>query len=203
MLGGHEPIRSATAERLVGLLGEVAGRDPEVGAAVTLVMADPTDRTRLEVLTGVLAARAEADPVLAERLREVIHGVEADEELRLSLERDLQFTAHQRLVALAVDLGMARAEPETDPSDPAGGKDRRAPPTAPVQEAERWFRRAADAGSHRAQLDLGALLAERGEVAEAEQWLLKAAAASDTGLASRATQALDRIRTGRRRRPGS
>jgi hypothetical protein len=181
----------------------VASRDQEAGAAVTLVMADPTDSTRMDLLTRVLAARAEADPVLAEGLRDLIHGVEEDEEIRLSLERDLQFTAHQRLVALAVDLGMARAELETGPTSTVANGDRRAPPTAVIEEAEEWFRRAAGAGSHLAQFNLGALLAERGEVAEAVQWLRKATATGDTGLASRATAALDRIRGNRRRQQGS
>jgi hypothetical protein len=85
--------------RLASLLGELASRDQEIGAAVTLVMADPADPARRDVLTSVLAARAEADPLLAEGLREVVHGVEEDEEIRLGLERDLQFAAHQRLVA--------------------------------------------------------------------------------------------------------
>jgi TPR repeat protein len=199
--GEPEPVRAGTVTRLVRLLGEVASRDQEVEAAVTLVMADLTDPTRREVLAGVLATRAEADPALAAGLRELVHGVEEDEEIRLSLERDLQFAAHQRLVALAVDLGMARAELETGPSDTAPDTDRQAPTTARIQEAERWFRRAAGAGSPRAQCNLGALLAERGEAVEAEQWLRKAAAASDAGVASRAMQALDRIRANRRRSP--
>jgi hypothetical protein len=188
--------------RLASLLGELASRDEETGAAVTLVMADPADPARLDVLTGVLAARAEADPVLAEGLREVVDGVEEDEEIRLSLERDLQFAAHQRLVALAVDLGMARAE-QAGPSATGADTDCQPPSTVPLQEAEQWFRRAAAAGSPRAQLDLGTLLAERGEVGEAEQWLRQAAATGDSGVASRATQALDRIRANRRRSPGS
>jgi TPR repeat protein len=202
--GEPEPVvRPRTAMRLASLLGELASRDQETGAAFTLVIADPADPARLDVLTGVLAARAEADPVLAEGLREMVHGVEEDEEIRLSLERDLQFAAYQRLVALAVDLGMARAEFEAGPSATGGDTDRQAPSTAPLQEAEQWFRSAADAGSPRAQFDLGFLLAERGEVAEAEQWLRKAAAAGDTGVASRAIQALERIRANRRRSPGS
>jgi hypothetical protein len=199
----REPVRSGTVMRLGSLLGELASQDQEVGAAVTLVMADPADPARLDVLTSVLAARAEADPVLAEGLREVVHDLEEDDEIRLSLERDLQFAAHQRLVALAVDLGMARAELETSPSDIEAETDRQAPSTAPIQEAEQWFRRAAVAGSPRAQLNLGVLLAERGEIAEAEQWLRKAAAAGDTRVASRAMQAVDRIRADRRRSPGS
>jgi signal transduction histidine kinase len=201
--GEPEPVRSGTAMRLDSLLGELASRDQETAAAVTLVMADPAHPARREVLTSVLAARAEADPVLAEELRDVVHGVEEDEELRVGLERDLQFAAHQRLVALAVDLGMARAELETSPSDIEAETDRQAPSTAPIQEAEQWFRRAAVAGSPRAQLNLGVLLAERGEIAEAEQWLRKAAAAGDTRVASRAMQAVDRIRADRRRSPGS
>jgi TPR repeat protein len=201
--GERKPVHSGTATRLDSLLGELASRDQETGAAVTLVMADPADPARLAVLTGVLAARAEADPVLAEGLREVVHGVEENEEIRFSLERDLQFAAYQRLVALAVDLGMARAELEASPSATGADTDRQAPSTAPLQEAEQWFRRAADAGSLRAQFDLGSLLAERGEVAEAEQWLRKAAEAGDTGVASRAIQALERIRANRRRSSGS
>ena len=93
--------------RLVSLLAEVASRDQEAEAAVALVTADPTDPTRIEVLARVVAARAEADQVLAERLRDLVHGVEEDGEVRLSLGEP-QFAAHQRLVALAVDLGMAR-----------------------------------------------------------------------------------------------
>jgi TPR repeat protein len=201
--GEPEPVRSGSATRLASLLRELASRDQETGAAVTLVTADPADPARLEVLTSVLAARAEADPVLAEGLREVVHGVEEDEELRVGLERDLQFAAHQRLVALAINLGMARAELETGPSATGPATDRQAPSAAPLQEAEQWFRRAAGAGFPRAQFDLGVLLAERGEVAEAEQWLRKAAAAGDTRVASRATQALDWIRANRHRSPGS
>jgi TPR repeat protein len=201
--GGREPIRSGTAMRLVSLLAEVASRDQEAGAAVALVTTDPTDPTRIDVLARVVAARAEADSVLAERLRELVHGVKEDEEIRLSLERDLQFAAHQRLVALAVDLGMARAELEAGPADILANKNHDGPHTEIIQEAERWFRRAADAGFHLAQFNLGALLAERSEVAEAEQWFRKAAVAGDTGLAARATEALDRIRGTRRRRPGS
>jgi TPR repeat protein len=201
--GGREPIRSGTAMRLVSLLAEVASRDQEAGAAVALVTTDPTDPTRIDVLARVVAARAEADSVLAERLRELVHGVKEDEEIRLSLERDLQFAAHQRLVALAVDLGMARAELEAGPADILANKNHDGPHTEIIQEAERWFRRAADAGFHLAQFNLGALLAERGEIEEAAQWFRKAAATGDTGLASRATEALDRIRGTRRRRPGS
>jgi TPR repeat protein len=201
--GEREPVRSGTATRLASLLGELASRDQETGAAVTLVMADPADPARLDVLASVLAARAEADPVLAEGLREVVHGVEEDEEISVGLERDLQFAAHQRLVALAVDLGMARVELGTGPSVTGTGTDRQAPSAAPLQEAEQWFRRAADAGFPRAQFNLGVLLAERGEVAEAEQWLRKAAATGDSRVTSRATQALDRIRASRRRSPGS
>jgi hypothetical protein len=201
--GGREPIRSGTAMRLVSLLGEVASRDQEAGAAVALVTADPTDPTRIDVLARVVAARAEADPVLAERLRELVHGVKEDEEIRLSLERDLQFAAHQRLVALAVDLGMARAELEAGPADALANKHHEGPHIELLQDAERWSRRAAEAGSHLAQFNLGALLAERGEVAEAEQWFHKAAAAGDTGLAARARVALDRVRDTRRRKPGS
>lgn len=201
--GEREPVRSGTATRLASLLGELASRDQETGAAVTLVMADPADPARREVLTSVLAARAEADPVLAEGLRDVVHGVKEDEELRSGLERDLQFAAHQRLVALAINLGMARGELETGPSATGPAPDRPAPSAAPLQEAEQWFRRAAGAGFPRAQLNLGVLLAERGEMAEAEQWLRKAAATGDTRVASRATQALDWIRANRHRFPGS
>jgi signal transduction histidine kinase len=202
--GEPEPVlRSGTAMRLDSLLGELASRDQETGAAVTLVVADPADPARREVLTSVLAARAEADPVLAEELRDVVHGVEEDEELRVGLERDLQFAAHQRLVALAINLGMAGAELETGPSATGPATDRQAPSAAPLQEAEQWFRRAAGAGFPRAQVNLGVLLAERGEMAEAEQWLRKAAATGDTRVASRATQALDRIRANRHRSPGS
>jgi TPR repeat protein len=98
---------------------------------------------------------------------------------------------------------MARAEPETGPADVLANKNHEGPHTEIIQEAERWFRRAADAGFHLAQFNLGALLAERGEIEEAAQWFRKAAATGDTGLASRATEALDRIRGTRRRRPGS
>ena len=200
--GEREPVRSGTATRLASLLGELASRDQETGAAVTLVMADPADPARLDVLTSVLVARAEADPVLAAGLRDVVLGVEEDEEIRLGLEQDLQFAAHQRLVALAVDLGMARAELGAGSSATEAAMDRQVPSAAPLQEAEQWFRRAADAGFPRAQVNLGVLLAERGEVAEAEQWLRKAAATGDIKVTSRATQALDRIRADRRRRPG-
>jgi TPR repeat protein len=155
------------------------------------------------VLTSVLTARAEADPALAEEMREVVLGLEEDEEIRVGLEQDLQFAAHQRLVALAVDLGMARAELETGPSTTGAGSDRQTPSPGLLEEAEQWFRSAANAGFPRAQANLGVLLAERGEIAEAEQWLRKAAASGDSRVASQATQALDRIRANRRRSSGS
>jgi len=171
----------------------LAARDQEAGAAVTLVAADPTDPTRIDLLTRVVTARAEADSVLAERLRKLIYGVEEGEEVRLSIERDLQYAAHQRLVALAVDLGMARGDLETGPADTMTDNDQKVPRIEVIQEAEQWFRRAASAGFHLAQFNLGVLLGGRGEVTEAEQWLRKAARTSDAGLASRARAALDRI----------
>lgn len=197
--GESGPVLSGPAMRLVTVLREVASRDQEAQAAITLVTADPADPTRIEVLTRVVAARAEADPVLAKRLRELVHGVEEDEEIRLSIERDLQLAAHQRLVALAVDLGMARAELETGPADTLAERRYAESRVELLQDAERWLRAAASGGSHRAQLNLGALLAERSEVVEAEQWFGKAATTSDARLASQATQALDRVRAGHRR----
>jgi TPR repeat protein len=122
-------------------------------------------------------------------------GVQEAGEIRPSIERDLQYVAQQRLVALAVDLGMARAELETGPAvATAGESSEEAESTQAMREAERWFRRAAEAGSHLAQFNLGALLVQRGQPEEAEQWFGQAARASDDGLASRAMEALDRIR---------
>jgi TPR repeat protein len=191
--GESDQLRSGAAVRLVSFIEELAARDQEAGAAVTLVAADPTDPARIDLLTRVVTARAEADSVLAERLRKLVYGVEEGEEVRLSIERDLQYAAHQRLVALAVDLGMARGDLETGPADTMTDNDQKAARIDVIREAEQWFRRAADAGSHIAQFNLGVLLGGRGEITEAEQWLRKAASTSDTGLASRARKALDRI----------
>jgi len=160
--GGTGQLHSGAAVRLVGFVQELAGRDREVGAAVTIVTADPADPTRVDLLARVVAARAEADPVLAGQLRELVHGAREAGEIRLSIERDLQYVAQQRLVALAVDLGMAKAELETGPAAAvASQRDEEATRTEAMREAEEWFRRAAGAGSHLAQFNLGVLLVSR------------------------------------------
>ena len=193
--GGTDQMLSGAGLRLVGFVQELAGRDQEVGAAVTIVTADPTDPSRVDLLARVIDARAKVDSVLAERLQELVRGVQEAGEIRPSIERDLQYVAQQRLVALAVDLGMARAELETGPAvGMAGESNEETQSTEAMREAEQWFRRAAEAGSHLAQFNLGALLVQRGKPEEAEQWFGKAARTSDDGLASRATEALDRIR---------
>jgi TPR repeat protein len=193
--GGTDQMLSGAGLRLVGFVQELAGRDQEVGAAVTIVTADPTDPSRVDLLARVIDARAKVDSVLAERLQALVRGVQEAGEIRPSIERDLQYVAQQRLVALAVDLGMARAELETGPAvGIAGESNEETESTEAMREAEQWFRRAAEAGSHLAQFNLGALLVQRGKPEEAEQWFGKAARTSDDGLASRATEALDWIR---------
>jgi tetratricopeptide (TPR) repeat protein/cellulose biosynthesis protein BcsQ len=57
-----------------------------------------------------------------------------------------------------------------------------------LDEAERWLRRAADAGHHPAQTSLGMLLQQRGDLDEAERWLRRAA---DAGI-EQAERALKR-----------
>jgi signal transduction histidine kinase len=56
--------------------------------------------------------RARVDALQASRAR----AVDAAEAERRRIERDLHDGAQQRLVSLAMDLGMARAKLETDPS---------------------------------------------------------------------------------------
>jgi hypothetical protein len=53
-------------------LRQLAGGDPEVGAALTIVLAAPTDQTRVGLLGNVLAARSDADPALAGQLRSLV-----------------------------------------------------------------------------------------------------------------------------------
>jgi hypothetical protein len=106
---GSDQRISGTPMSVVRFFEELAARDREVAAAVTLVTAEPTDRARVDLLASLLATRATADPLLGERLRELVHSVQELQRTRWSIERDLQFAAHQRLVALAVDLGMATA----------------------------------------------------------------------------------------------
>src|SRR5215204_3229703 len=48
-----------------------------------------------------------------------------------------------------------------------------------VREAERWWRRAADAGYHPAECNLGSLLYQQGQVEEAEAWYRRAADSGD------------------------
>jgi TPR repeat protein len=159
------------------------------------VTVDPSDPSRIDQLAKVIAARAKADPVLADRLRELLHDAQEPEEIRSSIERDLQYVAEQRLVALAVDLGMARAELEPGPAMPAVSNcPEEAERVEAMQEAERWFRYAAEAGSDLARFNLGILLVQRGELEEAELLFRGVAMTGDTGLASRASEALDRIK---------
>ena len=51
-------------------------------------------------------------------------------------------------------------------------------------EAEEWWRKAADAGHLGAMSNLGALLAEQGKPEQAEEWWRKAADAEDTDAMS-------------------
>jgi TPR repeat protein len=44
-----------------------------------------------------------------------------------------------------------------------------------IEEAEQWWRKAAAAGDHAAEFELGILLIHRGELGEAEHWLRQAA----------------------------
>jgi len=48
-----------------------------------------------------------------------------------------------------------------------------------LDEAEQWFRKAADTGHTGAMVDLGLLLQMRGDLADAEEWFRKAADAGD------------------------
>ncbi len=48
-----------------------------------------------------------------------------------------------------------------------------------TEEAERWFRQAAEAGDRGAQSNLGVLLAAGGQTEEAERWLRRAADGGD------------------------
>ena len=52
---------------------------------------------------------------------------------------------------------------------------------APPKLASTGYRRATEAGHTGAQFNLGVLLADRGELGEAESWLRRAAEAGDTG----------------------
>ena len=73
---------SGAGLRLVGFVQELAGRDQEVGAAVTIVTADPTDPSRVDLLARVIDARAKVNSVLAERLQELVQGVQEAGEIR-------------------------------------------------------------------------------------------------------------------------
>jgi TPR repeat protein len=65
-----------------------------------------------------------------------------------------------------------------------------------LDEAEPWLRKAADAGRHEAELNLGLLLDEQGRTEEAEQWYQRAADAShhNEEVAARAEQKLRDLR---------
>jgi TPR repeat protein len=117
-------------------------------------------------------------------------------------ERDLNDVARQRLVALALDLGMASTKPVGLAADMRVGEGASKGSAARavedyLNEAEQWFRKAASAGHHTAQFNLGLLLAGRGDVAEAEDWLQKAATSESRELALQARQRLDDLREGR------
>ena len=84
---------------------ELADTDPEVGAALTIVLAEPTDETRVELLGKILAARLDADSALAGQLRDLTGSV-----LQAGMDRDLYEGAQQGLGAIALDLGLAWAE---------------------------------------------------------------------------------------------
>ena len=90
---------------LVEWIRKLADTDPEVGAALTIVLAAPTDETRVELLGKIVAARLDADPALAGQLHDLTGSV-----LQAGMDRDLYEGARQRLSAIALDLGLAWAE---------------------------------------------------------------------------------------------
>jgi hypothetical protein len=63
---------STATSRLVAWLRRHGDEDPETGAALIMVQAEPADPARVELLGQVLAARAEADPELARQLRQLV-----------------------------------------------------------------------------------------------------------------------------------
>jgi TPR repeat protein len=121
----------------------------------------------------------------------------ATETEQYGIERDLNDVAQQRLVALALDLGLARAKQASEAADVTalvGEADKEARRAQAgrryLDEAEQWFRKAASAGHHTAQFNLGVLLARRGNFDEAEEWFLRATSADSAELALRAKKAL-------------
>lgn len=63
---------SAAVGRLAAWVRRRGERDAETGAAVTMVVADPTDQRRIELLGRILGARATADPEFGQELVELV-----------------------------------------------------------------------------------------------------------------------------------
>jgi hypothetical protein len=103
--GGRGEALPEASSSLVEWLRQLADRDPEVGAALTIVLAAPTDQTRIELLGNILAARSDADPTLAGQLRNL-----ADSASQAGMDLDLYEGAQQRLTAQALDIGLAWAD---------------------------------------------------------------------------------------------
>jgi TPR repeat protein len=121
-------------------------------------------------------------------------------------EGELHDIIQQRLVATAVDLDLVRAKLERVPTAGLASMGeapdaKRAQAHLPVlDEAEQWFRKAAAAGYHTAQYNLGLLLCKQDRLEEAEQWFRKAASSESEELAVRARQAIHELHSGGRDR---
>jgi len=63
---------SSAVGRLVTWLRHRGSKDAEIGAAMTMVHADPTDQARVELLARVLADRVTSEPGIAQELLELV-----------------------------------------------------------------------------------------------------------------------------------
>jgi eukaryotic-like serine/threonine-protein kinase len=165
--------------RSIMTLGDLARAEGDLEAA-------KRQYRRIQSLVGRSRSRHIAEhPLAAEAVRRLA-------ELALT-EGSWSEAEHHLRESLAITTRLAEADPgnaalQRDVSTECARLGDLLATIGDLDEAERWLRRAADAGHHPAQTSLGMLLQQRGDLDEAERWLRRAA---DAGI-EQAERALKR-----------